>query len=142
MRVCVWEWAPIWYWGIVQVVPTQHSSEVSNSGGCDDFQFIWMVSLFYFFWITTHQFFYYYSYVYFLHKFQPTHPSTMARRKLHLGGGTTCSALLKFIHPKPAVNTHFINATACDRAIDLVALRVDYVTRKGRTYKAVFFLAS
>ncbi len=67
-----------------------------------------------FFWIITHQFFYFYSYVYFLHKFQPTHPSTMARRKLCLGGGATCSALLKFIHPKPAVNAHFINATARD----------------------------
>ncbi len=66
----------------------------------------------------------------------------MARTKLRLGGGATCSALLKFIHPKPAVNAYFINATARDRATDLVALRVDDVTRKGRTYKAVFFSAS
>ncbi len=66
----------------------------------------------------------------------------MARKNLHLRGGATCSALLKFTHPKPAVNFHFGNITARDQATDLVTLRLDDVTSKGRTYKAVFFSAS
>ncbi len=66
----------------------------------------------------------------------------MVRKKLCLGGGATCSALLKFIHPKLAVNAHFVNITAHNQATDLVALRLDDVTSKGRTYKAVFFSAS
>ncbi len=59
----------------------------------------------------------------------------MARKNLHLGQCATCSALFKFIHPKPAINTHFVNITTRDQATDLVALRLNDVTCKGRTYK-------
>lgn len=49
--------------------------------------------------------------------------------------------LIKCIHPKTIVTSHFVSYTARDRATDLVAVKDDDVTCKGNIYKRVFFNA-
>ncbi len=65
----------------------------------------------------------------------------MPQKKLWLGGGAQCSVLLKYLRPKPAVNAYFVNYVARDCVTDLTAVRLDEVTRKSKTYMAVFFTA-
>jgi len=60
-------------------------------------------------------------------------------RRLCLGTGAQCSALVSKLHPKPAILRNIINPTAQQRVSDLSAVRVADITRGVCSYRAVFF---
>jgi hypothetical protein len=69
-----------------------------------------------------------------------TPTSTMTRaRALQPGEGAQCSVLISCLHPKDRINKHIVNWTAVDRLHDLIAIRKENTTRRGRTYPAIFF---
>ena len=63
----------------------------------------------------------------------------MARKKKRMGVGARCSVLVKRLHPQNVVVARIPNSTAQERLEDLVVTKRDEVTRKGRTFEAIFF---
>lgn len=64
------------------------------------------------------------------------------RRKKRLGIGAKCSVLYKYLHPTDIIKATVPNYGDKDRLDDLVAVKQDFVTRDGRTFKAVFFASA
>ena len=63
-------------------------------------------------------------------------------RSLRIGEGATCSVLVKRLRPSQAVAAAIPNASANQRVDDLVATRHAVTTRRGHTFKTIFFTST
>eukprot|EP00956_Cyclotella_meneghiniana_P035815 scaffold118478_cov62-Cyclotella_meneghiniana.AAC.8 len=63
----------------------------------------------------------------------------MPKKKLRLGAGAQCSPLMKNVHPQAIIRSVFPVYADNERLVSAIATKKATVTRKGKTYVAVFF---
>ena len=63
----------------------------------------------------------------------------VATARICLGEGARCSVLVKYLRPSKAVADAIVNPTAGQRVDDLIAVKREMTTRRGKNFYSIFF---